>query len=381
MRRYVAAVDYPREKMSKKAASPASADPSRTERRDFMRNSLLWGAAAAVSPGTVASLSKGASSAKAMDDALIQKVAKAALAMQRYSWEQGILAQAFLDAGEHETVILMTKAALLNTTPDGRMAAIGGGATDPAMGGEAYRRAGQLTGDLQIQEGARRLLEFLLTRAPRVSDGTLYHVFDSPEIWSDSFYCAPPFLAAAGQYDEAIRQIRGFQKRLWNSQDKLLSHIWDEGKREFKHRDYWGVGNGWAAAGMTRVAAALPPERKEGRAYVAGFLKELLDGCLAHQRSDGLFHYVVDRPDTFVETNLAQMLAFAIYAGVTGGWLPERYLPAAHRMRTAVRAKLDQYGLVQGVCGAPDFDHPGIAAEGQAFFIMMEVAARKAQGL
>jgi unsaturated rhamnogalacturonyl hydrolase len=366
--------------MSEKAALPANADHGLTKRRDFMRNSLLWGTAVVVSQGTVARFSKGASSAKAMDDALIQKVAKAALAMQRYSWEQGILAQAFLDAGEHETVILMTKAALLNTTPDGRMAAIGGGAIDPAMGGEAYRHAGQLTSDPQIQQGAHNLLEFLLKRAPRASDGTLYHVFDSPQIWSDSFYCAPPFLAAAGQYDEAIRQIRGFQKRLWNSKDKLLSHIWDEGKREFKHKDYWGVGNGWAAAGMTRVAAALPPERKEDRAYVAGFLKDLLDGCLAHQRPDGLFHYVVDRPETFVETNLAQMLAFAICTGVTGGWLPELYLPAAKRMRAAARAKVDQHGLVQGVCGAPTFDHPGIAAEGQAFFIMMEVAARNAQG-
>jgi hypothetical protein len=29
---------------------------------------------------------------------------------------------------------------------------------------------------------------------------------------------------------------------------------------------------------------------------------------------------------------------------------------------------------VQGVCGAPAFDHAGVATEGQAFFLMMEVA-------
>jgi hypothetical protein len=44
-------------------------------------------------------------------------------------------------------------------------------------------------------------------------------------------------------------------------------------------------------------------------------------------------------------------------------------------MRAAARAKVDQFGFVQGVCGAPDFDHAGVAAEGQAFFLMMEVAA------
>jgi len=32
---------------------------------------------------------------------------------------------------------------------------------------------------------------------------------------------------------------------------------------------------------------------------------------------------------------------------------------------------------VQGVCAAPNFDRPGIAAEGQAFFLLMESAAER----
>jgi hypothetical protein len=47
-------------------------------------------------------------------------------------------------------------------------------------------------------------------------------------------------------------------------------------------------------------------------------------------------------------------------------------------MRAAVRAKVDQFGFVQGVAGAPRFDRPGVSAEGQAFFILMEASARKA---
>ena len=107
-----------------------------------------------------------------------------------------------------------------------------------------------------------------------------------------------------------------------------------------------------------------------------GYAKEVLEGCLAHQREDGLFHDIVDDPATFVETNLAQMLAYTIYRGVTGGWLKPDYLEHAHAMRAAARGKVDQHGLVQGVCGSPRFDHPGTAAEGQAFFLMMEAAAR-----
>jgi len=308
----------------------------------------------------------------------IARATEAALAMQRRDWEQGILAQAFLEAGDRERVILLTKAAIVQRVPDGRLAVvIEGSPTDPAMGGEAYWRAGEMTGDVGIQEAARALLEWILVRSPRCPDGTLYHTFKRPEMWSDGINGAPPFLAATGHYDEALRQIDGYRKRLWNPGKKLLSHIWDDGAQRFPDKNFWGVGNGWAAAGLARVIRALPEDRAEDRKRLAAFARDIIDGCLACQRPDGLFHDVVDRPDTFVETNLAQMLSFAIYTGVLGGWLAKEYLAAAGRMRSAARAKMDSFGYVQGVCGAPNFDHAGVATEGQAFFIMMEVAAGK----
>ncbi len=46
------------------------------------------------------------------------------------------------------------------------------------------------------------------------------------------------------------------------------------------------------------------------------------------------------------------------------------------RSRGAVHAKVDEYGLVHGVCGAPNFDRSGTATEGQAFFLLMEAARR-----
>ena len=99
-----------------------------------------------------------------------------------------------------------------------------------------------------------------------------------------------------------------------------------------------------------------------------------MDGCLQRQRADGLFHDVVDQPATFVETNLAQMLAYAIFEGVAGAWLPAGYRAHAEKMRAAAREKMDAYGYVQGVCGAPNFDRPGTSTEGQAFCILMEAA-------
>jgi unsaturated rhamnogalacturonyl hydrolase len=318
-----------------------------------------------------------ASAAEQTGGSVTEKVAQAALSMQRHSWEHGILAQAFLDMGDQQRVILMTKSAIVEKDEDGRLAAVGGGITDPAMGGAAYWRAGEMTGDAQMQQAARGMLEFVRKKAPRAPDGTFYHVAGAPEMWSDSFYTTPPFLAATGHFDEAMVQVRGLQRRLWNPQKHLLSHQWDDGTQQFKRKAYWGIGNGWAAAGLTRVIAASPPDRRAERDQLTAFLNQLVEGCLACQRPDGLFHDVVDQPDSFVETNLAQMLAFSIYAGVPGGWLPAKYVSAADRMRAAARAKVDSYGFVQGVCGAPHFDRAGVAAEGQAFFLMMEAAGSK----
>ena len=102
-------------------------------------------------------------------------------------------------------------------------------------------------------------------------------------------------------------------------------------------------------------------------------------GVWPNQRPDGLFHNVLDDPGTFIETNLAQMLAYSIYRGISGGWLPSNYREKADKMRTAVYQKVDAFGYVQGVCGAPAFDRAGTAPEGQAFFLLMEAAWKESQ--
>ena len=56
--------------------------------------------------------------------------------------------------------------------------------------------------------------------------------------------------------------------------------------------------------------------------------------------------------------------------------LDATYGQLADRMREAAYQKVDEYGLVQDVCGSPHFDRPGTATEGQAFFLLMEAAAR-----
>lgn len=84
---------------------------------------------------------------------------------------------------------------------------------------------------------------------------------------------------------------------------------------------------------------------------------------------------MLDDPTSFPEINCGQMVAYTIYRGTREGWLENELLPAADQIRSVAEAQVDQFGFVRNVCGAPGFDAPGVAAEGQAFFILMEAAS------
>jgi rhamnogalacturonyl hydrolase YesR len=306
----------------------------------------------------------------------LEQVKLAMLSMQRATWEQGVAMQALLELGEEELVLLMAKDAVLRQSEDGRLAMLGEefALTDACSPAEAVLSAAKKTGDRVFQHAFDKLLEYIEKKAPRNPDGIIYHFTNIPQIWSDATYMLPPFLAVAGRFKEAVRQIEGIREVLWNPEKKLLSHMWDSEKKAFARKDCWGVGNGWSAAGVTRVLRALPDTMQAEKKVLISYVQDIIDGCLKHTRSDSLFHNIVDNPQSFVETNLAQMLSYSIYRGISGGWINRTYKEHADRMRAAAHAKVDALGLVQGVCGSPEFDHPGTATEGQAFYLMMEAA-------
>ena len=142
---------------------------------------------------------------------------------------------------------------------------------------------------------------------------------------------------------------------------------------KFLRKAAWAVGNGWAMAGMARVITLLP-EKHPGRTRLIHRVQQLITAALPYQMGDGAFHDVLDDPTTFREVNFAQMLAYTIYRGIREGYLDANLLSYAEKARAAALAEVDCYGLVRNVCGAPRFDSPGVAPEGQAFHILMEAA-------
>ena len=140
------------------------------------------------------------------------------LAMQRYSWEQGVCAQALYEAGRDDLWIPMAYDAVKRQSADGRLALAGSDAavSDPAANGEVCLRAYEKTGDPFFWEGARRMLVYLEKAAPRTQDGVICHNavsfsrgYSPYQLWIDGLYMVPPFLAVMGNISAAAEQILG----------------------------------------------------------------------------------------------------------------------------------------------------------------------------
>lgn len=310
-------------------------------------------------------------------DAPADRAALALLAMQRHSWEQGLAMQAFFERGDLHILVPLALEAVYRQLPDGRAATIGvtDAVTDPCSAGEGLLAAYRHTGDRALGEGLDRLLDWALKKAPRNPDGVLYHLLTSHEFWVDSMYMLPPFLAATGHYAESLVNLYGYWEKLFDEKSSLMRHKWDDDAKRFSRAAHWGVGNGWALAALARMYDLLPAGYGNDKQRIAGMAKRLIEAVLPYVREDWLFHNIVDDPASFTETNLSQQLAYTLYRGVASGWLPDRYAGIAANLRRAANAMLDAYGIVRGVCGAPEFDRPGAAPEGQAFYLLMEHAA------
>jgi len=236
-------------------------------------------------------------------------------------------------------------------------------------------RAAQITDDPELKQVVANQLDFALRLAPRAADGTAYH--NGETFWSDSFHTTPPFLACAGDFDEAIRQIEGQRKRLWNPRARLLTHDWDEREGQWQDKRFWGGGQGWASAALTRVIRALPADHPADKAKLTDNLQELINGCLAPQRPAvcSTMWWAIQTVSRKPTLPRCSPIRFTTACG-TAGCLQVIWPPPT-RCVPGARTKVDADGFVHGVCGASSFVKSGLSTEGQTFFLMMEAAARK----
>ncbi len=113
---------------------------------------------------------------------------------------------------------------------------------------------------------------------------------------------------------------------------------------------FWGRGNGWMAVGMAELLRSVPADNPDRPRIMQGY-QLMMASLLRHQDAGGMWHQLVDEPDSWVETSCTGMFTFAFITGVKEGWLDEKtYGPAARNGWLALITYLDELANLREVC-------------------------------
>jgi len=200
-------------------------------------------------------------------------------------------------------------------------------------------------------------MHWISTGQFRLPDGTLARNRPQPNsLWLDDMYMSIPALAQMGKltgdrkyYDDAVKQVVQFSQRMFNKEKGLYMHGWVAGMSvhpEFR----WARANGWAIMAMTELLEVLP-EDHPGRQAVLDLLRAHIRGLADCQDRTGLWHQLLDRNDSYLETSASAMFVYCIARAINRGWIdPLAYGPMVQLGWNAITTKVNAQGQVEDTC-------------------------------
>lgn len=175
----------------------------------------------------------------------------------------------------------------------------------------------------------------ILNKQERLPDGTLVRSWPyKMTLWADDLYMGVSFLARMGKYsgnkiylDDAVKQVLNFNKYLWNPNKELFYHAYyaDLGTVGGAH---WGRCNGWVMLATVHLLDALP-ENHTQKKEITELLKRHIMGVSRYQDSDGLWHQLLDKNDSYSETSCTSIFVYSIARAINQGWLDKRFASIA----------------------------------------------------
>jgi unsaturated rhamnogalacturonyl hydrolase len=214
-----------------------------------------------------------------------------------------------------------------------------------------------------MQPGSQALLpllsgirDYVVEGQERLGDGTFSRPEPEPAtVWADDLFMSGPFLLRMAKitgdqslYDEVARQVVQFNKYLEDPETGLWFHGWYDGRKE-NTPVRWGRANGWVAWATAEALIHLPADHPQYR-QVLDIFQDHMEALSGYQAPSGMWHQVLDRPDTWEETSCTAMFTLAMARGVRMGWLDQTYRDRAVRGWNALQDKIAGDGTVRDIC-------------------------------
>jgi len=196
----------------------------------------------------------------------------------------------------------------------------------------------------------------------RLPDGTLARPRpQAVSLWADDLYMGVPALAELGHmtgnrayFDDAVKNVLQMSGYLFNPQLGLYTHGWNANNPDAP-RFYWGRANGWAVLTMSDLLDVLPKDHP-GYAPVMAQLKLALRGIAETQSGSGLWHQMLDRSDSYLETSASAIFTYVIAHAVNEGWIsPATWGSIAQAGWAGLSTRINGKGQVDGTCVGTTF--------------------------
>lgn len=207
-----------------------------------------------------------------------------------------------------------------------------------------------------------RSADYILNKQLRLSDGTLSRPAPrNMTLWADDMFMSIPFLARMGKqtgddkyFDDAIKQVENFNKYLYDPNTGLFFHNYysDDQTNGVGH---WGRSNGWIAMATVELLNNLPANHPK-RAEIIKLLLRQIVGYARYQDQTGLWHQLLDKPDSYLETSVTAMYTYAVARAVNQGWINEKYIAIAQEGWKGLLTKITPDGQLQDVCIGTNMD-------------------------
>ncbi len=200
-------------------------------------------------------------------------------------------------------------------------------------------------------------MDFISNQQFRFPDGTLARNFPFPNtLWLDDLFMSVPALAQMGKYtgdtkyyDDAIKQLIQFSERMFNAEKGLYMHGWVEGMDQHP-QFHWARANGWAVMSMVELLEVLPNDYKN-RDKVLALLRKHVYGLAKYQSKNGMWHQLIDREDSYLETSATAIYTYSIARAINRGWIDaSAYKPMVYLAWNAVANQVNEKGQVENTC-------------------------------
>jgi rhamnogalacturonyl hydrolase YesR len=196
----------------------------------------------------------------------------------------------------------------------------------------------------------------ILTKQARLDDGTLARSFPHKwTLWSDDLFMSISFLSRMGEltgdgkyFDDAAMQVINFQKYVFDTSAGLMHHCWYSDVQR-PGVAFWGRANGWALLAQVDLLDRLPKNHLK-RAQLLDILRRHILGVARYQGAEGLWHQLLDKTDSYLETSCSAMFTYAIARSVNRGYIERRYATIARRGWEGVMSRIRPDGQVEGIC-------------------------------